>query len=137
MRIIGRDIMIEALEHLTLLFIISISFSYFTARFYLRLQNPIEAFLGVMILSFLIGFISRRRTLVQDFYISILSFLFSRVLISAISAYVLIYPFIVPGVNMFPTFSRLFVRLLEFATIHLFFSTGMGFTLIGKIFSPR
>ena len=113
MRIIGRDIMIEALEHLTLLFIISISFSYFTARFYLRLQNPIEAFLGVMILSFLIGFISRRRTLVQDFYISILSFLFSRVLTSAISAYVLIYPFIVPGVNMFPTFSRLFVRLLE------------------------
>lgn len=136
MREVGRSLIFEMLETLISSLVLSVPFSYFAARFYLRLQEPIEAFFVMAALTFLLGFIRKQGTLSYYFYRSILTFILTMVFTSAISAFVIIYPY-TGSVYIYKIYPALFIRILEYVPIHIFFSMGVGFMLLGSLFSPE
>ena len=137
MREIVFPSMMDILSIFSSSLVLSIPYSYFTARFWMRIQNPVVAFIAVIALSFFLGMMNKRRTLTSMLSRSISIYILSRFFSTAISAFILTYPFIGPGVDVSQTYASLFVGLLEWAVIHSFFSIGVPFMLIGGILSPE
>ena len=135
MREVGRPLILEISKMFISSLVLAVPFAYFSAKFYLRLQDPIEAFFVMSALTFLLGFIRKRGTLSYYLYRSILTFILTMVFTSAITAFVLIYPF-TGSVIIYQIYPALFIRILEYVPIHIFFSMGAGFMLLGSLFSP-
>lgn len=110
---------------------LAVPLSYFLVRFYLRLQDPVEAFLTVIVLTFLLGFIRKPGTLTYNLYRSVIVFLLSMVFASAITAFVLVYPFTVFEFNLLQVYPVLFIKILTWPFGYFFFSVGVAFMLIG------
>lgn len=134
MREVGRPLILEISKMFISSLVLAIPFAYFSAKFYLRLQDPIEAFFVMSALTFLLGFIRKRGTLSYYLYRSILTFILTMVFTSAITTFVLIYPY--GSVYIYQIYPALFIRILEYVPIHIFFSMGAGFMLLGSLFSP-
>jgi len=135
MREVGRPLILEISKMFISSLVLAVPFACFSVKFYLRLQDPIEAFFVMSALTFLLGFIRKRGTLSYYLYRSILTFILTMVFTSAITTFVLIYPF-TGSVIIYQIYPALFIRILEYVPIHIFFSMGAGFMLLGSLFSP-
>lgn len=125
----------EALKILLTSLLLAVSFSYFLARFYLHLQDPIEAFLGVITLTFLAGLIRKAGTLTSIFYRGILTFILIVILSAAIAAFTLVYPLTVLEINVSEAYIIFFLGLVTWPFSYVFFSIGVVFMIIGQVLS--
>lgn len=124
MRETVRSVSVEILKILISSLVLAVSFSYFQAKIYLHLQDPIEAFFTMVVLTFFLGLISNLGTIRDYLYRSIVIFILSMVFTHAITAFALIYPFTGSEVNISKMYVSLFSRLLLSVALYLFFSMG-------------
>jgi len=130
-----RSILSELLKTSASSLALSLSFSYFLVRFYLHSQDPLEAFLAMTTLTFLLGFIRKPGTLAYNLYRSIIVFVLSMVFTTFISAFVLIYPFTAYEIDVSQAYLILLSGILVWPFGYVFFSMSIIFMLLGSILS--